>query len=234
MTSSDLWITVVKLASVPLLVLLNGFFVAAEFAIVKIRDTQLETLVSTGYRRARVARRIVHNLDAVLSATQLGITLASLGLGWVGKPVFATLLAPLIRYFNIEPSQADWLAFAVGFTIITFLHIVVGELAPNSLAIQKPLPTSLGVAQPVQWFYRLFYPAIWLLNYAAFWLLRCCGVQPASESELIHSEEEIRLILGQSRRYAKGPTLGKDIALNAFALRQHRVREVMNPATRNC
>ena len=229
MTSSDLWMTALKLASVPLLVLLNGFFVAAEFALVKIRDTQLETLVSTGYRRARVARRIVHNLDAALSATQLGITLASLGLGWVGKPVFATLLAPLIRYFNIEPSQVDWLAFAVGFTIITFLHIVVGELAPKSLAIQKPLPTSLWVAQPLQWFYKLFYPAIWLLNHAAFWLLRRCGIQPASESELIHSEEEIRLILGQSRRYAKGPTLGQDIALNAFALRQHRVREVMTP-----
>jgi CBS domain containing-hemolysin-like protein len=229
MISSDLWITILKLASVPLLVLLNGFFVAAEFAIVKVRDTQLETLVSTGYRRARVARRIVHNLDAALSATQLGITLASLGLGWVGKPVFATLLAPLIRYFNIEPSQADWLAFAVGFTIITFLHIVVGELAPKSLAIQKPLPTSLWVAQPLEWFYKLFYPAIWLLNHAAFWLLRRCGIQPASESELIYSEEEIRLILGRSRRYTKGPTVGKDIALNAFALRQHRVRDVMTP-----
>lgn len=204
-------------------------FVAAEFALVKVRDTQLETLVSTGYRRARVARRIVHNLDAALSATQLGITLASLGLGWVGKPVFATLLAPLIRYFNIEQTQADWLAFAIGFTIITFLHIVVGELAPKSLAIQKPLPTSLWIAQPLQWFYKLFYPAIWLLNHAAFWLLRRCGIQPVSESDLIHSEEEIRLILGQSRRYAKGPTLGKDIALNAFALRQHRVREVMTP-----
>ena len=229
MTNPDLWTAILKLASVQLLVLLNGFFVAAEFALVKIRDTQLETLVSTGYRRARVARRIVRNLDAALSATQLGITLASLGLGWVGKPVFAALLAPLIRYFNIEPAQADWLAFAVGFTIITFLHIVVGELAPKSLAIQKPLQTSLWVAQPLQWFYKLFYPAIWLLNHAAFWLMRRCGLQPVSEFELIHSEEEIRLILGQSRRYAKEPTLGKDIALNAFALRQHRVRDVMTP-----
>src|SRR5919106_3921802 len=148
MNSSELWITILKLASVPFLVLLNGFFVAAEFALVKIRDTQLENLVSTGYRRAKVARRIVHNLDAALSATQLGITLASLGLGWVGKPVFATLLAPLIGYLNLEPSQADWLAFPVGFTVITFLHIVVGELAPKSLAIQKPLPTFLWVAQP--------------------------------------------------------------------------------------
>jgi CBS domain containing-hemolysin-like protein len=206
MNGNELLMTILKLASVPLLVLLNGFFVAAEFALVKIRDTQLETLVSTGYRRARVARRIVRNLDAALSTTQLGITLASLGLGWVGKPVFATLLAPLIRYFNIEPSQADWLAFAVGFTIITFLHIVAGELAPKSLAIQKPLPTSLWVAQPLQWFYKLFYPVIWLLNHAAFWLLHRCGNQPASESELIH-------ILGKSRRYAKAtPGLGNNEA----------------------
>jgi len=135
----------------------------------------------------------------------------------------------MIRYFDIAPSQADWLAFAVGFTIITFLHIVVGELAPKSLAIQRPLPTSLWVAQPLQWFYKLFYPAIWLLNHAAFWLLRRFGIRPAGESDLAHSEEEIRLILGQSRRYAKGPTLGKDIALNAFALRQHHVRDVMTP-----
>jgi len=229
MISGDLWITILKLASVPFLVLLNGFFVAAEFAIVKIRDTQLETLASKGYSPAKVARRIVHNLDAALSATQLGITLASLGLGWVGKPVFVTLLAPLIRYFDIDASQADWLAFAVGFTIITFLHIVVGELAPKSLAIQKPLPTSLWVARPLHWFYSLFYPVIWLLNHAAFWLLRRCGVQSASESEMVHSEEELRLILGQSRRHARGPTFGQDIALNAFALRQDRVWEVMTP-----
>ena len=221
--------TILQLASVPLLVLLNGFFVAAEFALVKIRDTQLETLVSKGHRRATVARRIVRNLDAALSATQLGITLASLGLGWVGKPVFAALLAPALKYFNVDPAQADWLAFAVGFTVITFLHIVVGELAPKSLAIQKPLPTSLWVAQPLQWFYKLFYPAIWLLNHAAFWLLRRCGLQPVSESELVHSEEEIRLILGQSRRHANGPTLGQDIALNAFALRHRHAREVMRP-----
>jgi len=229
MSANEIPMLILQLAAVPLLVLLNGFFVAAEFALVKIRDTQLETLVSKGHRRAKVARRIVRNLDAALSSTQLGITLASLGLGWVGKPVFASLLAPVLKYFNVDPAQADWLAFAVGFTIITFLHIVVGELAPKSLAIQKPLPTSLWVAQPLNWFYKLFYPIIWLLNHAAFWLLRRCGLQPVNESELVHSEEEIRLILGQSRRHTNGPTLGQDIALNAFALRQRRAREVMRP-----
>jgi CBS domain containing-hemolysin-like protein len=200
MNSDGIFLISLKLAAVPLLVLLNGFFVAAEFALVKIRDTQLETLVVKGNRRASVARRIIRNLDAALSATQLGITLASLGLGWVGKPVFAALLVPVLNYFSVDPAQADWLAFAVGFTVITFLHIVVGELAPKSLAIQKPLPTSLLVAQPLRWFYKLFYPAIWLLNHAAFWLLRRCGLQPVSDSELVHSEEEIRLIIGQSRR----------------------------------
>jgi len=221
--------TLLKLAAVPLLVLLNGFFVAAEFALVKIRDTQLDMLVAKGQRRAKVAQSIVQNLDAALSATQLGITLASLGLGWVGKPVFAALLGPVLRHFQLDAQQADWLAFAVGFTAITFLHIVAGELAPKSLAIQKPLPTSLGVARPLKAFYCLFFPAIWLLNHAAFWLLRRCGLQPATETELVHSEEEIRLILGQSRRHADGPTLGQDIALNAFELRQRRAAEVMSP-----
>lgn len=229
MNASEIPMTILQLAAVPLLVLLNGFFVAAEFALVKIRDTQLETLVAQGHRRAKIARRIVRNLDAALSSTQLGITLASLGLGWVGKPVFARLVAPVLTYFNVAPAQADWIAFAVGFTVITFLHIVVGELAPKSLAIQKPLLTSLWIAPPLHWFYKLFYPAIWLLNHAAFWLLRRCGLQPVSESELVHSEEEIRLILAQSRRLANGPTLGQDIALNAFALRQRHAREVMRP-----
>ena len=222
-------LVMLKLASVPLLVALNGFFVAAEFALVKVRDTQLQALAAKGHRRAKAARAIVGKLDAALSATQLGITLASLGLGWVGKPVFAALLGPALKAFNVQPEHAEWIAFAVGFTAITFLHIVVGELAPKSLAIQKPVPTALWVARPLDWFYKLFYPAIWLLNHAAFWLLRRCGLPPVSESELIHSEEEIRLILGESRRHARGPTLGQDIALNAFSLRQRCAREVMRP-----
>ena len=229
MNANEIPMTLLQLAAVPLLVLLNGVFVAAEFALVKIRDTQLEDLVVKGHRRAKAARRIVRNLDAALSSTQLGITLASLGLGWVGKPVFASLLAPALKYFHIDPAQADWIAFAFGFTVITFLHIVVGELAPKSLAIQKPLATSLWIAQPLHWFYLLFYPLIWVLNHAAFWLLRRFGLQPVSESELAHSEEEIRLLLAETRRHTSGPTLGQDIALNAFALRQRRVREVMRP-----
>lgn len=215
--------------AVGLLVLLNGFFVAAEFALVKIRETQLLTLANKENRRAKTALEMVGRLDAALSATQLGITMASLGLGWLGKPAFAALLAPLIRLLNVGPKEADWIAFAIGFSAITFLHIVAGELAPKSLAIQNPLAVSLWVAKPLQLFHRLFYPAIWALNHAAFWFLRRCRIEPISEVQLGHSEEEIRLILAQSRSSTDRPSLCHDVALNAFDLSKQLVREVMHP-----
>ncbi|HMJ90973.1 MAG TPA: CNNM domain-containing protein, partial [Candidatus Acidoferrum sp.] len=139
----DAFIAIVwKLLAVIFLVFLNGFFVAAEFALVKVRSTQLEAPLAKGQRRARIARRLVDNLDAALSATQLGITLASLGLGWIGEPVFAALLEPVMGWMRIESVELKHsISFAVGFSLITFLHIVLGELAPKSLAIQKPLPT---------------------------------------------------------------------------------------------
>ena len=220
---------VFQLTAVAALVALNGFFVAAEFAVVKVRDTQLQALVEKGHRRAGLARQIVGNLDAALSATQLGITIASLGLGWVGKPAFASLLAPVLRRLQVDADQADWIGFAVGFTVITVLHIVAGELAPKSLAIQKPLPTALWVAAPLQWFYKLCHPVIWLLNHAAFWVLRRFGLDPISESRLAHSEEEIRLILAERSVETDGASFSQAIALNAFDIRQLRVREVMRP-----
>jgi CBS domain containing-hemolysin-like protein len=220
---------VLQFLAVGLLVLLNGFFVAAEFALVKIRDTQLQTLARKGHRRAKAALAIVGKLDAALSATQLGITIASLGLGWLGKPAFASLLAPVIGYLQVGPEEADWIAFAIGFTAITFLHIVAGELAPKSLAIQRPLATSLWVAQPLRWFYVAFYPAIWLLNHAAFWLLRRCGLEPISDTQLGHSEEEIRLILAQHRNVPSRDFSGYGVALNAFDLARRSAREIMRP-----
>ncbi|MCW5551849.1 MAG: HlyC/CorC family transporter [Verrucomicrobiae bacterium] len=221
---------VLKLLAVFVLVLLNGFFVAAEFGLVKIRDTQLVTLAAKGHRRARVARKILSNLDAALSATQLGITLTSLGLGWIGEPVFASLLEPVMGWLQIESPQARHsIAFAVGFSVITFLHIVVGELAPKSLAIRKPLPVSLWVAMPLDWFYKLSFPAIWVLNHAANWLLRQFGIQPVNEMELVHSEEELRLILGATRKQTASAPVARNLVLNALDLRQRIVREVMRP-----
>ena len=219
-----------KILAVILLVLLNGFFVAAEFALVKVRDTQLEPFVSKGNKRAKVARKTLYNLDAALSATQLGITLASLGLGWIGEPVFASLLQPLMELFQIQsPEVQHSISFAVGFSVITFLHIVAGELAPKSLAIRKSLQTTLWVARPLDWFYRISFPFIWTLNHAANWLLRRFGIDPISESELVHSEEELRLIIGAAEKKRVGPGLGRDIVLNALDLRRRIVREVMRP-----
>jgi CBS domain containing-hemolysin-like protein len=219
-----------KIIAVLVLVLLNGFFVAAEFALVKVRDTQLEALVIKGHRRAKVARRILHNLDAALSATQLGITLASLGLGWIGEPVFVSLLQPVLKALQIQSVDLQHsIAVGVGFLVITFLHIVAGELAPKSLAIRKSLDTSIWVAIPLDWFYKISYPFIAILNSAANWLLRRFGIEPVSEGELVHSEEELRLIVGASQKYSSGLSLGRAIVLNALDLRQRTVREVMRP-----
>ena len=133
----DVVIVILKLGLIMFLVLLNGFFVAAEFSLVKVRDTQLDGMVASGHRRAKIARKVVRNLDAALSATQLGITLASLGLGWVAEPIFESLLHPVFAVFGIEShAMQETLAITVGFFIITFLHIVAGELAPKSMAIQ--------------------------------------------------------------------------------------------------
>jgi CBS domain containing-hemolysin-like protein len=223
-------LVVLKLVAVIVLVLLNGFFVAAEFALVKIRDTQLITLAEKGNRRARVARRILANLDEALSATQLGITLASLGLGWIGEPVFASLLEPVMRALQIESPQVQHsISFAVGFSVITFLHIVAGELAPKSLAIRKPLPTSLWVSMPLDWFYKGSFPLIWTLNHAANWLLRRFGIEPVSEMELVHSEEELRLIIAATQKQSARLPLARNLVLNAMDLRHRVVREVMRP-----
>ena len=154
-----------RLFSVAVLVFLNGFFVAAEFALVKIRDTQLQPLFRRGHKRARIARHVLQNLDQSLSAAQLGITLASLGLGWIGEPVFAKLLQPLSGLLNIQSATAQHtLSFIVGFTLITFLHIVIGEQAPKWMAIQKPLPTALWIAAPLRAFGWITFPFIWVLN----------------------------------------------------------------------
>jgi CBS domain containing-hemolysin-like protein len=212
------------------LVFLNGFFVAAEFALVKIRDTQLQPFINRGQRRARIARTVLANLDRSLSAAQLGITLASLALGWIGEKVFRILLNPVMGVMNIQdPAIEHTITVVVGFTLITFLHIVVGEQAPKWLAIQKPLPTSLWVAAPLQAFYWITYPFIWVLNTSSLWLLRQLGIEASGEGEMVHSEEELRLLFAMSHKQGGGQTLGRDIVLNALDLRRRVAREVMRP-----
>jgi CBS domain containing-hemolysin-like protein len=219
-----------RILAVIALVLLNGFFVASEFALVKIRNTQLSPLIRKGHRRARVADYILQHLDAFLSAAQLGITLASLGLGWIGEPVFATLLEPVFGWLSIEsPEMRHFLAFAIGFSAITFLHISAGEQAPKLLAIQRPLPTTLWIAYPLLWFYRLSYPFVLGLNWTSQWLLRQAGLEATSEAQRGHSEDELRLLLAAARAKEPAAALSREILLNALDLRRRIAREVMRP-----
>lgn len=221
---------VLRIAAVAVLVALNGFFVAAEFALVKIRNTQLLPHIRLGHRRAKVAQLILQKLDAFLSAAQLGITLASLGLGWIGEPVFTALLQPVFGWLSIEsPEMRHVLAFTVGFSAITFLHISAGEQAPKWLAIQKPLPTTLWIAYPMLWFYRVSYPFVVILNSFSQWLLRQVGLEPATEAERAHSEEELRLLLTTAQKQAGGSAVGRNILLNALELRSRIARDVMRP-----
>ncbi len=221
--------------AVGFLVFLNGFFVAAEFALVKVRETQLGPLAAKGNRRAKMARHLVSNLDAYLSACQLGITLASLALGYVGHPIFDKLLSPI---YEIQINGRDFLesaywrntiSYAVGFAVITVLHIVVGEMAPKWLAIQRSLSTSLWVAYPLRWFYWIMYPFIWALNSCALWLLRKAGLGEVDEHSHIHSEDELRTMLAGSSRGGEPVGFGRDIVLNAFDLKNRVAREVMRP-----
>ncbi|HTI97644.1 MAG TPA: hemolysin family protein [Dongiaceae bacterium] len=219
-----------KIGAVAVLVFLNGFFVAAEFALVKIRDTQLNPLIEAGQRRAKVARQILQHLDAYLSATQLGITLASLALGWIGEPVFSALLHPVFRWLHIQSLELQhMLAVVIGFTAITFLHISAGEQAPKWMAIQKPLPTTLGIAYPMLWFYRISYPLVLALNWASQWLLRQLGMEPVGETEGRYSEDELRMLFTASRQQSGGTVLGRNIVLNALDLRRRVARDVMRP-----
>lgn len=221
-----------NLLVVMLLVLLNGFFVAAEFALVKVRTTRLQELANEGISRAKYALKVTGKLDAYLSATQLGITLASLGLGWVGEPAITDLIInPLFAKLGWDQAAfSHTISFIIAFSIVTFLHIVIGELAPKSLAIQKPDSTSLWLSMPLLYFYKLFKPVIWLLNGTANRVLRAIGIQPAGEQEA-HTEEEIRILMNQSAR--SGHIDKDEMALfdNIFEFSDRLAREIMLPRT---
>lgn len=224
-------VIVLQLLVILFLVLLNGFFVASEFAIVKVRGTQLEALMDDGNAKAKYAKHVTSHLDAYLSATQLGITLASLALGWLGEKYLAKLLEPAFLRAGIHSETLiHTLSFILAFVSITFLHIVLGELAPKSLAIRKSLATTLWIAKPLGIFYFLFKPAIYFLNGAANLILKhVFRIEPVAEHELAHSEEELRVILTESARSEEVTTLGKDILMNALDLRRRVVRDIMTP-----
>ena len=225
---------VLKLGAVLGLVLLNGFFVASEFAMVKVRDSQLEALEAEDGapgKRLPFARRIVQHLDAYLAATQIGITLASLGLGWVGEPFIAQVIQPFFFKVGIESEAAvRTTSFILAFGLITYFHIVFGELAPKWLAIRKPVPTTLWIAIPLHFFSTVLRPAIWVLNRTATFILRhLFRLNPVGENELGHSEEELRVILAESQKSNEVTSLGKELLINALDLRRRVVRDIMTP-----
>ncbi|HEY0371599.1 MAG TPA: hemolysin family protein [Thermoanaerobaculia bacterium] len=215
-----------------LFVLANGFFVAAEFAIVKVRSTQITELAEQGSARAKMAKKLIRHLDAYLSATQLGITLASLALGWIGEPAFHHLIQPLFTRFHVSDSAAKSISATVAFVIISILHIVLGELAPKSLAIQKPVGTTLWTAHLLHAFYVVTFPAIWLLNGTSRALLKLVGIDPAGEhAETAHSPEELRLILASSERAGILSEENREIIEGVFQFSKRTARQIMVPRT---
>jgi CBS domain containing-hemolysin-like protein len=222
--------TALYLTLAALFVIANGYFVAAEFAIVKVRSTQLTELSARGSKRARTALRLTRNLDAYLSATQLGITLASLALGWIGEPAFARLLEPsLARFGHFSEAVSHTISATVAFTIISILHIVFGELAPKSIAIRKPVGTSLWIAHLLLIFYYLMFPAIWILNAMTNFVLRLIGIRPMSEGEMAHSEGELRLILAHSGAAGVLSEPNLEIIEGVFQFRRRTAKQIMVP-----
>jgi len=224
-------IIIFKLAVIAALVGLNGFFVACEFAIIKVRASQLDELAEEGNPRARFAKYIRAHLDAYLSATQLGVTVASLALGWLGEEFLAHLLEPFFALANIHSHVfVTSVSVALAFIGITFMHIVFGELAPKYTAIANPLAVSLRLVRPLGAFYFLFKPAIWLLHQSSNFLLRrVLRMQPIPATELAHSEEELRLILEQSEKSKEVSPLGRKLVVNVLDLRERVVRDIMTP-----
>lgn len=225
--------TALRLLAVFFLVFLNGFFVAAEFAIVKVRGTKIRSLARKGSRRARMTQHLIEHLDAYLSATQLGITIASILLGWLGEETMRHVaVQPLLTAFSVRNETVIAVtSFILGTGIIVFLHVVLGELAPKSLAIQRSESTALWVSYPMRWFYVLMYPLIALLNNTANFFVRLVGIRPAAEMEMAHSEEELRLILAESQRSGALSSEKRDLLENVFDLSRHLVRQIMVPRT---
>ena len=220
-----------KLLGVFLIVAVNGFFVVAEFSIVKIRSSQLDTLIEKGDRRAVFARQVTEHLDAYLSATQLGVTMASLALGWVGEPYVAQLIEPVFALVGVTaPAVVNTVAVILGFALITFLHITLGELGPKYIAINDPVAVSLRIVGPLRVFYTIFRPAIWVLNHSSNYILRdLFRMKPVGGVELAHSEEELRHILTESEEAEEVTPIGKEILMNALDLRRRVVRDIMTP-----
>jgi len=220
-----------NVAAIIILIAMNAFFVASEFSIVKIRTSRLETLIKEGIQDAEDAKVVTEHLDAYLSVTQLGITIASLGLGWIGEPTVIRILQPIFELLQLPKNLEHTVAFVLGFSIITALHIVLGELVPKSLSIQKTEQIVLFVSGPLIFFDKIFYPAVWFMNHVANWVLARFGVEAASEAEEAHNEEEIRLLMEESHKQGYIDKSELTYLDNVFEFSDRTAGEIMVPRT---
>ncbi|WP_394555550.1 hypothetical protein C1N61_29435 (plasmid) [Priestia aryabhattai] len=222
---------IVNLLLIAALIGLTGFFVATEFAIVKVRSSRIDQLVAEGKKGAASAKKVISHLDEYLSACQLGITVTAMGLGVLGEPTVERLLHPVFVEFNLNQSLTHILSFGIAFIVMTYLHVVIGELAPKTFAIQKAEAATLLFAPAIILFYKAMYPFIWVLNGSARLLVGLFGLKPASEHEMAHSEEELRLLLSES--YKSGEINQSELTYvnNIFQFDERLSKEIMVPRT---
>ncbi|MFD1129235.1 hemolysin family protein [Paenibacillus provencensis] len=220
-----------NLAFVAVLIGFSAFFVAVEFAIVRVRTSRLDQLIAEGNKRAAAVRQVVANLDGYLSACQLGITITSLGLGWLGEPTVEKILHPLFERMHVPEAVGSFLSFFIAFMAITYLHVVVGELAPKTVAIRKAETVAMLTAKPIIWFNKLMYPFIFVLNGSANGLVKLFGVKPASGHEEAHSEEELQIIINESFESGKINQSEFGYVSRIFAFDEMLAKEIMVPRT---
>ena len=224
-------IILINIIIVFLLVFMNGFFVATEFAMVKVRKSRIETLALEGDRNAKNTLKVVKDLNSYLSACQLGITLASLGLGWVGEPAVSEMLMPLLNLFHLSDSMIHSISFVLGFAIITGFHIVLGELTPKSLAIISAEKIAMYTALPLIMFYKLTYPIMWSFNHSTNLVLKIFGISQADEHEAAHTDEEIKLLVEDSYKHGLIDKTELTFVDNIFDFSEKTVKEIMMPRT---
>lgn len=220
-----------NLVLVAILIGLSAFFVAVEFALVRVRPSRIDQMIAEGNKRALAVKQAVANLDGYLSACQLGITITSLGLGWLGEPTVEKILHPVFESLQIPEAVSSFLSFVIAFASITYLHVVVGELAPKTIAIRKAETVALLTSTPIIWFNRIMYPFIWLLNGSANQLVKLFGIKPASEHEDAHSEEELQIIINESFESGKINQAEFGYVSRIFAFDEMLAKEIMVPRT---
>ncbi|MHC1684361.1 MAG: hemolysin family protein [Clostridiaceae bacterium] len=221
----------INIAVVLLLVFMNGFFVATEFAVVKVRKSRIETLLIEGNKSARHTIKVVNDLNSYLSACQLGITLASLGLGWVGEPAVAKMLDPIFQMFDIPEATTHSISFIIAFSIITGFHIVLGELVPKSLAIISSEKIALATSLPLIMFYKTTYPIMWAFNQSTNFILKVFGMSQVDEHDAAHTDEEIKLLVEESYKHGLIDKTELTFVDNIFDFSEKTVKDIMIPRT---